>query len=125
MRDGNLHFAVDIALVIRVIPENLPIYMSKNINKPDYQTSENKNFLEDFLLYPNPASSNIWVEFYSNTNTIIAITDITEQIIQEVPVHETGKVQCSINVEHLKKGIYFVSVKGEKAYYKPKVMVKL
>ncbi len=80
---------------------------------------------DDFLVYPNPVSSNLWVEFHCTGPSVIFIKDLLDNIIEEVSVKEKGIVQRSINIKHLDAGVYFITIEGENNYKKPKAVIKL
>jgi hypothetical protein len=70
--------------------------------------------------YPNPFTTELFTELYSNTETdaIIRVSDITgKEVITEKQHLQTGDNTISIkSLDHLREGIYFISVEmnGEK-----------
>lgn len=61
-----------------------------------------------FNLKPNPATNELTISLNGKKElTTILITDVIGQVIMTVPVFTTS--ETIINIEHLSKGIYFVS----------------
>jgi len=63
---------------------------------------------EQFLLYPNPAHSNLVLDLGKTTSAIIEIIDVNGKLIRSVSVNEKQFVEIDLNL--VQSGIYFVSV---------------
>ena len=70
-------------------------------------------------IYPNPATSTIFVE--SNGNAQASIIDITGRVVKEVEL--TDNV-TSINVDDINKGVYFIMVQDANNRIVEKLVVK-
>ena len=75
----------------------------------------------NFNVYPNPASSTVFVEISSNENAQISIIDLTGRCVKEVVISNTVS---SINIEDVESGVYFISVKQNDNNYVGKLVVK-
>ncbi|WP_165779212.1 T9SS type A sorting domain-containing protein [Brumimicrobium salinarum] len=82
--------------------------------------SVNKEALNEFTIYPNPATNNISIKgdylisatFYDLNGRIVLTTNLNENQTQ------------SINVSNLEAGIYTVSLRSEKGEHMEKVIIK-
>lgn len=84
------------------------------------QTSIAGTNSDEVMLYPNPVSSILYIEFpVPVSNGTIIISDITGKVM----VTETLNASNSIDVSNLSDGIYILSVKGDYNFRK-KIVVK-
>ncbi len=72
-----------------------------------------------FNIYPNPATSTVFVE--TNGNAQVSIIDITGRIVKEVET--TGNV-TTISVDDINKGVYFIMVQDANNRIVEKLVVK-
>ena len=75
----------------------------------------------NFNVYPNPASSTVFVEISSNENAQVSIIDLTGRCVKEIEI--SGAVS-TINIEDVESGIYFISVKQNDNNFVEKLVVK-
>ena len=62
-------------------------------------------------IYPNPATNNLNVEYYSNDATEISITNLLGQEIKRIKDDSSkGMHHTTIDVSSINKGIYFVTI---------------
>jgi thiamine pyrophosphokinase len=77
----------------------------------------------NFTIYPNPAKNN--VQFTMNNEQLIGsrieIVNINGQTVKQFTVNN---LQCTINVEDLGKGIYFVKLISEHGVSTQKLVVE-
>jgi len=65
----------------------------------------------NFVIYPNPTGNEIFISsLFEDSNFTVTIYDITGKIILAKKIKTSGK---SINIQNLKSGIYFVSIKDK------------
>ena len=74
-----------------------------------------------FNVYPNPATSVIFVETASNENAQVSIVDLTGRCVKEV---EVSNVVSVINIEDIESGVYFINIKQNDNNYVEKLVVK-
>ena len=81
----------------------------------------------DILVYPNPASTNLSVDFNLPTieKTSICVYDIVGKKVAELieNTYSSGFHTENINIENLSTGIYFVNIKIGNNLYTQKVSV--
>ncbi len=78
---------------------------------PNVGINELKNNGTDLNVYPNPANDFLNVVSLGSTNTIIEIKNSLGQLVHQ---SLTDDEQATINIQKLKSGIYFLSVKTDK-----------
>ena len=92
------------------------IRLASDVEEDD---TENVNeFTKAFNVYPNPATSVVFVE--SNVNAKASIIDMIGRSVKEVEF--TGN--AAIDIEDLNRGIYFISIQGENSQHVQKLVVK-
>ena len=92
------------------------IRLASDVEEDD---TENVNeFAKAFNVYPNPATSVVFVE--SSVNAKASIIDIIGRSVKEVEF--TGN--AAIDIEDLNRGIYFISIQGENSQHVQKLVVK-
>ena len=92
------------------------IRLASDVEEDD---TENVNeFAKAFNVYPNPATSVVFVE--SNVNAKASIIDMIGRSVKEVEF--TGN--AAIDIEDLNRGIYFISIQGENSQHVQKLVVK-
>lgn len=75
-----------------------------------------------FNVFPNPAKNNITVQCGNSTSAQITVSDITGKVVL---LHQTNRNQTnSINISHLNKGMYFISIVNGKETFTKKLMVE-
>lgn len=75
-----------------------------------------------FSVFPNPAKNNITVQYRNTTTAHITISDITGKVVL---LHQiNGNKPNSIDISHLDKGMYFISVSNEKENFTKKLIVE-
>ena len=72
-----------------------------------------------FNVYPNPATSTIFVE--TNGNAQVSIIDMTGRVVKEMVI--TDNVSA-INIEDINQGIYFIMIQNENNRIVEKLVVK-
>jgi hypothetical protein len=81
-----------------------------------------ENSKEQINLYPNPASSVVRFDNAQGKFSSVRITDISGQIVYEVPVNKNGVIE--IDVAGLAEGIYFVTGLGTEAVETSKLCIR-
>ena len=61
--------------------------------------------LNNFKIYPNPASSQLFVK--SETNAQVSIIDLTGRVVKEI---ETTDEITTIDINNVKEGVYFIMI---------------
>ena len=93
------------------------IRLASDVEEED--DTENVNeFTKAFNVYPNPATSVVFVE--SSVNAKASIIDMIGRSVKEVEF--TGN--AAIDIEDLNRGIYFISIQGENSQHVQKLVVK-
>ena len=78
---------------------------------------------EAFSIYPNPTEDIIYVQKKENINlSKILIFDINGKLVQLI--EQINSDSLIVNVNALKKGIYFISLKNDKNQYTVKKLIK-
>ena len=80
----------------------LPIYDDENGNDT-VALAEVSN--SAFRIYPNPASSQLYVK--SETNAQVSIIDLTGRVVKEI---ETTDEITTIDINDVKEGVYFIMI---------------
>ena len=94
----------------------IDIRLASDVEEDD---TENVNeFAKAFNVYPNPATSVVFVE--SSVNAKASIIDMIGRSVKEVEF--TGN--AAIDIEDLNRGIYFISIQGENSQHVQKLVVK-
>ncbi len=79
---------------------------------------------EKLLVYPNPASHMLWVEFESKGRSTAVLYDLQGREVDQVHIDETGKTKISFQVDKLLPGLYFIGIRGASGYGLHKVMIQ-
>lgn len=82
---------------------------------------------QEFNIYPNPTTGNIFIQWANKAtgNADVTITDVTGRVVIASAIKiNTTSGQSQINVSDLNNGIYLISIKGESVNYNGKVMVQ-
>lgn len=74
---------------------------------PDNPDDSVEELEKSFNIYPNPATSVIYVESSNDDNATINIIDLTGRCVKEV---ETTNNLTAISTEDINKGVYFITV---------------
>lgn len=97
------------------------------IEEPDYLSQLDKEILQfnnplEMILYPNPASTNIIVEYTIKENEIVKLNihDISGRILKSIDLFGAGYNSHQINVNNLTNGIFIIELihNNEKKYGK-------
>ena len=72
-----------------------------------------------FNVYPNPATSTVFVE--TNGNAQVSIIDVTGRVVKEMVI--TDNVSA-INIEDINEGVYFIMIQNENNRIVEKLVVK-
>lgn len=114
----------------KTIPAKAGYLAGKYTDMPPYDTATIVNNLKPttFALYPNPASGDVSVNYFSNGTGKVKITIIDEEGNQLIKLdcwtNPIGIITKKINVSGLVKGIYFVNVSTETIKNVMKMIVK-
>jgi len=67
----------------------------------------------DFTVYPNPSNGTVRIEYVQDTE--ISILDISGKVTEVFPSSHfhNSSMEVSIDLSHLKAGIYFVKMQSE------------
>ena len=74
-----------------------------------------------FAVYPNPATSVIYVETENDKNAQVTILDVTGRCVKQVEMSDNVS---SINIEDVESGVYFIMVQQEGNSSVKKLVVK-
>lgn len=107
--------------------DHLPVFAQFDIG-PTSGIEELKNELSDLIIYPNPASSSIYVQYNSRTTSEVrlSISDIMGKEVFSKPLinHSSGKVLNIINgLADFETGIYFLSLMSDKGLINSKLII--
>ncbi len=80
-----------------------------------------EEMLANFNIYPNPATSTVFVESSLNEKAQVSIIDLTGRCVKEV---EISKTVSAINIEDIERGVYFISVEQNGNRKVEKLVVK-
>lgn len=72
-----------------------------------------------FRIYPNPASSQLYVK--SETNAQVSIIDLTGRVVKEI---ETTDEITTIDINDINEGVYFIMIQDEKNRIVEKLVVR-
>jgi len=111
----------------RIKPCNNFFAQNKNVAVEEVQTL--KTVKEDFKVYPNPASSQVTVEWNYNEEkpTRLFLTDVAGRVVMELPSFKkisAGKMQVQFSTRQLKDGTYFVTLISDNKKHVNKLMVQ-
>ena len=86
---------------------------------------ENKLPQNNFIIYPNPASTGITVSFDEaiKSNSQLTIRDICGVVCLQSDLTQSGKGAYKLNVAQLKPGLYFVSVLNKSTSFTKKLLI--
>lgn len=80
---------------------------------------------QSLRIFPNPARSELNVEFYNkDREVIIQLMNISGQIVDQMAVEETGKIKTSFNTAALPAGLYLLSIRSESLNVARKVVIR-
>ncbi len=85
---------------------------------------ENGN-LKQFAVYPNPANTNLNIQFVAENNESLKLqlTSITGQTVYEEDLNNfSGLFNRSISISSFSKGVYLLSIRGEKQSIHEKII---
>ena len=88
----------------------------------DDENELNKNRLNDFTVYPNPANKEAWVNMiaFEGQNVTLTVSDILGKTIQQEVLSQASAAPYRLDVSTLPMGMYLVKVqvKGEQPLVK-------
>jgi Secretion system C-terminal sorting domain len=85
----------------------------------------NENNLNDFTVYPNPATDQLFIDLDANLqNSTVIVSNAVGQQLKSYNLSEFTN-EVSINIEDLTSGVYFISVSSNGQISEPKRFVKL
>jgi|GEM_PF-2567174 len=95
-------------------------------NYPPSQTSVEETILEDLRIFPNPASSILWVELNSTFKgkVNIKLLNISGQIVDQTAIEEPGNIKASFNTATLPSGLYLLVIRSENLKVVRKVVIR-
>jgi len=87
------------------------------------------DFMGDFSVHPNPASSDATLNFelYENEKIFIEIIDLLGKHVVKVPDHDffPGINEVNLNLSNLNRGIYFIKISNPNSIsYTQKLIVR-
>ena len=86
------------------------------------QFSDNQQAVK---VFPNPANDNLYINFSNSAETYACrLLDTEGKTVWAADVNTSTRNTFSVNTSNLAEGVYFVSVKNEKADYRQKVVIK-
>ncbi len=94
------------------------IRLASDVEEEEEDDDSINEFTTAFNVYPNPASSVLYIE--SDLNAKASIIDMVGRSVKEVEF--SGNT--TINIEDLNKGIYFIKVQDESRQHVQKIIVK-
>lgn len=104
----------DPVLVITDINGNQAIYSN-------HFMSVNENRKTEFSIFPNPVKNTLFIKTEHSKNTILKVLDISGKITVSQPLSEKSSV---IDLSHLPKGIYFVTIEENGKILKSEKIIK-
>ena len=83
------------------------------------------SWLNDFTLFPNPATNQITVSFYAKqTDMNLQVFNSTLQLVKTVPLTATNnQYNTTVSLDNLSAGLYFVKVGNSQYQHTTKVIV--
>jgi hypothetical protein len=80
---------------------------------------------QSLRVFPNPARSELNIEFYyKDREVIIQLMNISGQIVDQMAVEETGKIKTSFNTAAMPAGLYLLSIRSESLNVARKVVIR-
>jgi len=78
-----------------------------------------------FRVFPNPAADKLHLQFYKpgSKQVLLVISNLQGQVVEEIALSETGFVQFTLDVSHLKTGVYMLQIRGEQQFPVTKIIV--
>jgi len=80
-----------------------------------------ESFAENVRIYPNPAENELFIDLADDTKTRAVITDMSGKEIHSVNLSE---MHNRLDIQALRKGIYFLKLKNDKFEIVEKIVVK-
>jgi|GEM_PF-418609 len=89
-------------------------------------TSIHEVTADNLKVYPNPARSELWVEFFNpeNRRVDLLLTNLQGQLVGHQVVDEAGKVTTRFNVSGLQPGVYLMIVRNQKMNMVRKIVIQ-
>ncbi|NQY06472.1 MAG: T9SS type A sorting domain-containing protein [Flavobacteriaceae bacterium] len=76
------------------------------------QVEVEEKIFSDFIIYPNPSSDHIYVEFKDNKNGIIEIRDMLGKVIERKSLEKENKIM--FDLKSYKTGVYYIFISDER-----------
>lgn len=104
--------------------EGFVLKLDKNGEVLQVGINKNNGLQYDVMLYPNPASSELTIKFYTpfNSPVQLAITNLMGEVVLQQSISSFLEPQ-TINVKQLANGVYTVSLKHTKGIITRKIVI--
>lgn len=96
------------------------VHEIKNVTTPEGVGCE-ELMTSNFSIFPNPATSEIFVESVNGSNAQLNIIDLTGRCVKSVVLTESI---TAINVEDINRGVYFIMIQQDNNKIVDKLVVK-
>ncbi|HXS37327.1 MAG TPA: GDSL-type esterase/lipase family protein [Flavipsychrobacter sp.] len=104
-------------------PYNYDIFIAKIVTvKPDLSVSNIYTQANNYSIYPNPATNDVFINLGKEGNYNIRLLDITGQVIQNTT---TTNSSLQMNLNNLPSGVYYISISENRQTPVRKKIVKL
>lgn len=110
--------------------ESPPLLLTQGFQQPEIagnETNPEINFINSFIVYPNPATGSTNVEFDLLKDGVVNIQLVNNggQTIRNFKVKLlAGKVKYPLNISGLSSGLYYVVVKAAFKQYSEKLVIQ-
>ncbi len=106
------------------VAEGFVLKLDKNGEVLQVGINKNNGLQYDVMLYPNPASSELTIKFYTpfNSPVQLAITNLMGEVVLQQSISSFLEPQ-TINVKQLANGVYTVSLKHTKGIITRKIVI--
>jgi hypothetical protein len=93
---------------------------------PDYTSINEGEETIGIKIYPNPASSELWIEFInrSSKRLDIQLINLQGQIVDQKTLDEPGEVRTSFNVANLHPGVYLLILRSNEFNVVRKIVIQ-
>lgn len=108
--------------------DNISFDGFRPIDSTILSTKEVENSIVDFLckIYPNPAHSNLSIEYFNNReeNVEISISDLSGKVVYTITEKKPqGVTKSTIDIKNLISGTYFLRLKNSLYYTNRKIVI--
>jgi hypothetical protein len=110
--DNKFNKDIDIENVLHIVVSKNNVEYRVKVTNTTANTTANKINLTELIVFPNPAVSNITVKFETTQSDMpISVYSLTGALVyRNEDTRIFGKNEVIINTEHLKPGVYLLSV---------------